>query len=206
MQSIMSNICVCLCRELRRQPSAEMMQLWRKRVGDCIGYDWDRTVTVSPPTIVVIDRAFNASRHIINIDEVMTTLIQQYPTANVELHHLEGLSLKQQAVIYNKASVKVWVHGASMANLIFLPKQAVGLHIVPRPHIQKNMDWPQEFVRDLATEVKIIICQLCLGCMPMHNQINSVIAARQYAPWMLRASFWIESEFCASVQVLGCTP
>ena len=129
------------------------MELWRQRVGDCIGFDWDKSVQSSPPTIVVIDRQWNASRHIINVNHVMATLKLHYPTARVELHYLEGLNLKQQALIYNRASIVLWVHGASMANLIFLPRRAVGLHIVPRPHVQENLDWPEELVRDLSHEV-----------------------------------------------------
>lgn len=129
------------------------MELWRQRVGDCIGFDWDKSVQSSPPTIVVIDRQWNASRHIINVNHVMATLKAHYPTAHVELHYLEGLNLKQQALIYNRASIVLWVHGASMANLIFLPRRAVGLHIVPRPHVQENLDWPEELVRDLSHEV-----------------------------------------------------
>lgn len=146
----------CLPWEYRRPPSTNIMELWRQRVGDCIGFDWDRSVEVSPPTIVVIDREWNASRHIININHVMATLKHQYPKARVELHYLESLNLKQQAVIYNRASIVMWVHGASMANLIFLPRRAVGLHIVPRPHIQENLDWPEELVRDLSNDVKLI--------------------------------------------------
>lgn len=134
------------------------MELWRQRVGDCIGFDWDRSVQASPPTIVVIDRQWNASRHIININHVMATLKSHYPNARVELHYLEGLNLKQQAMIYNRASIVLWVHGASMANLIFLPRRAVGLHIVPRPHIQENLDWPEELVRDLSHEVSLTAC------------------------------------------------
>ena len=129
------------------------MELWRQRVGDCIGFDWDRQVTADPLTIVVIDRQWNASRHIINIDQVILGLKRQYPRAHVELHYLEGLSLRQQALIYNRASIVMWVHGASMANLIFLPRKAVGLHIVPRPHVAENIDWPSELVRDLSNEV-----------------------------------------------------
>lgn len=139
-------------RHLRRPPKKDMMELWRQRVGDCIGFDWDRQVTTNPLTITVIDRQWNASRHIINIDQVMLTLKANYPRARVELHYLENLTLKQQAEIYNRASIVMWVHGASMANLIFLPRRAVGLHIVPRPHVAENLDWPEELVRDLSNE------------------------------------------------------
>lgn len=143
------------------------MELWRQRVGDCIGFDWDKSVHASPPTIVVIDRQWNASRHIININHVMATLKWHYPTAHVELHYLEGLNLKQQALIYNRASIVLWVHGASMANLIFLPRRAVGLHIVPRPHVQENLDWPEELVRDLSHEVGLRALLLAVPAQSM---------------------------------------
>lgn len=144
-------------------------------MGDCIGFDWDMSVQSSPPTIVVIDRQWNASRHIVNVNHVMATLKWHYPTARVELHYLEGLNLKQQALIYNRASIVLWAHGASMANLIFLPRRAVGLHIVPRPHVQENLDWPEELVRDLSNEVVSPVT--CSCCVSAHLFLQCVFGA-----------------------------
>lgn len=51
----------------------------------------------------------------------------------VSLVALDGLSMQQQAALYNDATVLMWLHGAAMANLIFLPLNATALQIVHRP-------------------------------------------------------------------------
>ena len=172
------------------------MELWRQRVGDCIGFDWDRQVTTAPLTIVVIDRQWTASRHIINIDQVILDLRARYPSAHIELHYLERLTLKQQAQIYNRASIVMWVHGASMANLIFLPRRAVGLHIVPRPHVPENLDWPEELVRDLSNEVSV---SAVLACLFLHMGVMQDCFCATYTllHWDLEVSHRFPASLCS---------
>lgn len=44
------------------------------------------------------------------------------------------MSLRQQAMLFNSASVVILVHGAAMANWVFLPINAVGIHIAHQGH------------------------------------------------------------------------
>ena len=40
-----------------------------------------------------------------------------------------------------------------MANLVYMPEGAIGIHIVPRTDELKNWVWPEEYVRDIANTV-----------------------------------------------------
>lgn len=50
----------------------------------------------------------------------------------VQLAVVEGMSMQQQAQLYNDATILLWLHGAAMANLVFLPNNATALQIVHR--------------------------------------------------------------------------
>ena len=54
---------------------------------------------------------------------------------------------------YNNATVLIWVYGASMANLVYMPEGAIGIHIVPRADDLKNWVWPEEYVKDIVNTV-----------------------------------------------------
>ena len=58
---------------------------------------------------------------------------------------------------YNNATVLIWVHGASMANLVYMPEGSIGIQIVPRTDDLKNWVWPEEYVRDIANTVSRIL-------------------------------------------------
>ena len=62
---------------------------------------------------------------------------------------------------YNNATVLIWVHGASMANLVYMPEGSIGIQIVPRTDDVKNWVWPEEYVRDIANTVSrlLTLCQ-----------------------------------------------
>lgn len=55
-----------------------------------------------------------------------------HPNVEVQLAVLEGMSMQKQAALYNDATVLLWLHGAAMANLVFLPNNATALQIVHR--------------------------------------------------------------------------
>lgn len=40
--------------------------------------------------------------------------------------------MQKQAALYNDATILLWLHGAAMANLVFLPNNATALQIVHR--------------------------------------------------------------------------
>lgn len=43
------------------------------------------------------------------------------------------MGLREQAALWSRVSVVVQIHGAAITNWVFLPRNAVVVHIVPRP-------------------------------------------------------------------------
>lgn len=101
------------------------------------------TTIIYPPTtpqknqVVVIDRHYSdrSGRAVLNMRQVVKRMVKRYechPHVEIQLAIVEGLSMQQQAALYNNATVLLWLHGAAMANLIFLPNNATALQIVHR--------------------------------------------------------------------------
>ena len=57
---------------------------------------------------------------------------------------------------FNNLSAVIWVHGADMANMVFLPENATAIQIIPdMQRNPKSYVWPQELVRDLPNTVSV---------------------------------------------------
>ena len=55
---------------------------------------------------------------------------------------------------FNNLSAVIWVHGADMANMVFLPENATAIQIIPdMQRNPKSYAWPEELVRDLPNRV-----------------------------------------------------
>lgn len=79
---------------------------------------------------------------------LQTNMLQtnMLPTADT------ALLLPVQA--FNNLSAVIWVHGADMANMVFLPENATAIQIIPdMQRNPKSYVWPQELVRDLPNTV-----------------------------------------------------
>lgn len=63
---------------------------------------------------------------------VLSASSHQWPFNHASCH-VQGLSLLQQAELWQRTTVAVMVHGAAMANWMFLPHGAAVVHIIPRP-------------------------------------------------------------------------
>lgn len=113
------------------------MQSYRQRMGDCIGFNANALAPVPPAErvkILVINRSYVSGRSIINIYDVLEALKGRYSSfADISLEYMEGKSFKEQARMWNAASIIIHVHGATMGNWPFMPQKAVVVHIAPRP-------------------------------------------------------------------------
>ena len=58
-------------------------------------------------------------------NSMLTSCRRAFPQTRVSLAGTDGLSLAQQATLVQNATVLVQVHGASMANWLFLPEVKV---------------------------------------------------------------------------------
>ena len=110
--------------------------------------------SVDPMNLVVINRREDKSRSILNVEELIHAFRQRWPDMNVQLAYLEEMSVPEQAALYNNASIAIWGHGASMANLIYMPHGAMGIQIVPRLTNPELFAWPEDYVEDLPNQVR----------------------------------------------------
>ena len=103
----------------------------------------DRTA-VKGEKIVWVSRA-NAHyhKHIVNENELLSKLRNDYPSATVDVVDLELLTLKEQATTFADASLIVMVRGAGSVNTLFLSKEATVFYInfgsgfEPFPHFDE---------------------------------------------------------------------
>ncbi|GAB4821938.1 hypothetical protein N2152v2_008984 [Parachlorella kessleri] len=128
-----------------------MMASHRQRMAQCLGFDAGRTARVEPLRMVVVDRHYRSARHILNIAEIMDVLHQRYDDlADISLHYMEGLGPREQIQLWSKADIVIHMHGAALGSWIFLPKNAVVVHIVPQPGgIIHDNSFAEQLVADL---------------------------------------------------------
>lgn len=58
----------------------------------------------------------------------------------------QGMTLQQQAAVFNSASILILMQGAAMANFQYLAVGAVGIHIKHNDKHYEIHDWPRELV------------------------------------------------------------
>lgn len=61
-----------------------------------------------------------------------------HPQFDVEVRYLEGMTMRQQAQLYHNASMLVQMHGAALGNMIFLPRGACIVDVVPQNNEDKH--------------------------------------------------------------------
>jgi hypothetical protein len=141
--------------ELMRPPSKDSMLSWQKRLSSIVPFDVDKQAAIDPTNLVLINRRQDKARSILNIEELMRAFWQRWPHMHVQLAYLEEMSVPEQAALYNNASIAIWGHGASMANLIYMPNGAMGMQIVPRLTNPELFAWPEDYVEDLPNQVHL---------------------------------------------------
>ena len=75
-----------------------------------------------------IKRASKVRRHIINEEDVLQTFL----SFGFEIVDFEQLSFEEQILLAGKASVLAGVHGAGLANMIFMPTHSVVFELTTR--------------------------------------------------------------------------
>lgn len=97
------------------------------RLADCTGWDINAVAPVNPPQITIIDRRLTSRRHILNIDDIHAHFEQRFAGARVAVLYAEDMDLLGQIQAASMSSVFVVMHGAALANFIFLSQ--VGAHV-----------------------------------------------------------------------------
>lgn len=75
-----------------------------------------------PLTVTIVDRPYEAGRHILNVQELESKIRGKWPGSQVSVEHVEGMNLRQQIALFQHTSILIWTHGAAMADLLFLPQ------------------------------------------------------------------------------------
>ncbi|KAK9844717.1 hypothetical protein WJX74_005891 [Apatococcus lobatus] len=122
-------------------PAADDMEGFRKRMTACMGIPGDTTLDyLEPPVVAVMNRQHGKGRSIHNGDEL--------------------------AAVYNQIAVLVQVHGAGLANAIFLPQGAVVVDIMQKGFYAR-ISWSMRSVRDYKN--------LQLGYIPLAEQMSHLL-------------------------------
>ncbi|KAK9860440.1 hypothetical protein WJX84_005466 [Apatococcus fuscideae] len=140
----------------RRPLSLDVMKSFQHRLGQCIGWDDSALVPRDPMRVVIFDRKLESRRAILNIAGVQNAICVRYPAAEVNTVYAEDMSFKQQALAAASASILILIHGASLANFLFLPKGSVGIHIVGDPGYIALHQWIRDFARDLPQKPTVL--------------------------------------------------
>ncbi|PRW45608.1 2-methoxy-6-polyprenyl-1,4-benzoquinol mitochondrial [Chlorella sorokiniana] len=165
--------------------SADLVRSYRARMAACLGFSAgavaslgshthtpssaapQQPVLPQPLHMLLVNRRYSAGRTILNIEEVHEALQRRFGgIADVQLRQMEGLSLREQAWLWNNASIAIHMHGASLGNYFFLPREAVAAQIVSRPGNASTgndqMEYTEQLERDLqpATGLTSLSCQV----------------------------------------------
>ncbi len=74
-------------RQKRMPP--DMMESWRRRIGDCMGFDASAPAWLRPLRVLVVDRKYGQSRHFSNIHAMERAIRAMLPEAEVRVAYLE---------------------------------------------------------------------------------------------------------------------
>lgn len=135
----------------RTRVPSEYLSSYRKRMGECLGFDADKKAAMDPALkILLINRKYTSARSILNLHQVEESLERRYSSiATVTVEYMEGKTLREQAQLWNSASIIIHVHGATMGSWPFAPHNGVVVHISPRPHgVLHDTMYANELVND----------------------------------------------------------
>jgi len=137
-----------------REPAKDDMIVFRKRIADCFGFDFQQnTASTDPLRILFINRHYEEGRSILNAHKIAHFMqkmpeLEAFPDIEFTIHYLEGdESIRYQAELFWNASLLIWPHGATMAHTFFLPRKAEAIEVIP---------WCQEDKANLPEWVQAI--------------------------------------------------
>lgn len=161
-----------------------MVTTWQQRLLDCTGLPKDVIAPADTINLVVIDRHYSAGRSFLNLPDVISHLQVKFPgTLNITVDKLEGKSLRQQAALYYNASIVIQTHGAALGNVIFLPRGAVVVDIVP----ENNEDKSPWVVYMCADFKPLFISPITI---PPQKTVLQMAKVRRTKEWAMLSPYW----------------
>lgn len=83
--------------------------------------------------IGIVDRL--RKRRLLNIDQIESAIVNQFPQAKVERKSMEDLEPLQQFFWWSQQDVVLSAHGAAMVNMIFLRSNTAVVEIFPKHYL-----------------------------------------------------------------------
>lgn len=157
----------------RASMPSSALQSWRVRLGACFAFDVRTPAPTSPKTVLILDRPYEAGRHMLNIRSVERAVRERFPGDTVRLQTFEDVPFPEQLRIMSGTSILVMVHGSAIALWPFLPPNAVAVHIDPDLESGGSLQrvWADHYARDWGFTG--------LSYVP----INNTDASRQHMRW-----------------------
>lgn len=126
------------------------LQSWRERLGACYGFDVRTPAQTQPKNVLILDRPYEAGRHMLNVRSVEKFVAERFPDDAVRLQYFEDVPFPDQLRIMSRVSLLIMVHGSAIALWPFLPPGAVAIHISPDVESNDNLQrvWADHYARD----------------------------------------------------------
>ncbi|KAK9844678.1 hypothetical protein WJX74_005421 [Apatococcus lobatus] len=131
---------------------------------------------MKPPLIAVMNRPAGHRRSIHNGAELAAHLQQGFKDQGAIVQHIrfdEGMSIRDQAIQFSKIAILIQVHGAGLANAIFLPRGAVVIDIMQQGFYER-IAWSMRTVRDYKN--------VQLGYIPLAEQQTLLLPIATESP------------------------
>ncbi|KAL4427306.1 hypothetical protein ABPG77_003215 [Micractinium sp. CCAP 211/92] len=114
-------------------PTPRLLASWRDTLGACLGFPTAHAAPVDPVRIMIVDRAYESHRHLLNVNTLLRALRRRYSPQRVavSLHYMEDLSVAEQFRLWAQQTVVVHVHGSNIGHWQGLPHGAVVIKIAP---------------------------------------------------------------------------
>jgi hypothetical protein len=115
---------VCGCAVICHQPFEWGFADWlRDRLFQVLLSDHERTAPTVPRRALLIYRTLGKSRLFTNLEPTVDALTQE--GYSIVARNLEGVSLREQAVLFHSYDTVIGIHGAALANVLFMRPNAI---------------------------------------------------------------------------------
>lgn len=164
-----------------QDPPPGVMTNWRHLLATCTSADFDVAEAPTDPLhITFVNRPWSSGRSIVNLDEVVSWLRQDWLPAldllkgkRAEVRVITEVAatteLRDQIPTFRDTSVLVYPHGATMAHAMFLPRHAAVLEVIPWPNVTEPHGWLGSIAKQMELDT------LTVGLLVNHHRANLVL-------------------------------
>ncbi|RMZ52701.1 hypothetical protein APUTEX25_000820 [Auxenochlorella protothecoides] len=151
---------------------------WSKLLGECTGTGFHTTpAPLAPLRVVFVNRPWSQGRSLLNLPETLDWLRGEWapsrsfgaPLAFEAVSVSAATELRDQIAVFQRASVLVYPHGATMAHAQFLPRNAAVLEVIPWKNVTEPHGWLLSIKRQMQLDT------LEVGLMVNDDRANLVL-------------------------------